>query len=64
MTGDRQRRKEVKGMDDQKSICEILTRIAECLERIEKARPVYDQDALQEALIAVLSSAHTPVEYK
>ena len=56
--------KEVNGVDDQKSICEILTRIAECLERIEKARPVYDQDALREAIIAVLSSAHTPVEYK
>lgn len=52
------------GVDGQDVIGESLIRIAECLERIEKALPGCNQEALHEALIAELSSSRTPVRYK
>ena len=48
-------------------IC-VLTRIAECLERIEKVLPGGNQEALQaevrKAVISVLASERTHLEYK
>lgn len=42
----------------------VLTRIAECLERIEKALPGGNQEALERDLISLLTSEHTHAEYK
>lgn len=48
-------------------IC-LLTRITECLERIEKALPGGNQEALQakvkKAVISVLASERTHLKYK
>lgn len=49
-------------------LCTVLERIADCLDRIEKALPGCNQEALREeikkGIISDLASGRTHLEYK
>ena len=49
-------------------LCIVLARIAECLDRIAETLPGSDQEAFQEkvkeAVISILASERTHLEYK